>query len=67
MCAAHPCEEGEVCLKRGGASCLSRRGCRAKHFRSCVDPNALRCRRRGNDTEDVVNGDSEEEAEGKVW
>ena len=55
MCGENPCdrEEGQVCLRTGGRTCLSRAGCHVDRQRRCVDLDALRCRRRDTDDDGV--------------
>ena len=56
MCEQFPCEDDEVCLRMGGVTCLSRRGCAARRLRRCVDLEALVCRS-GDDDEDGSGDD----------
>ena len=46
VCEMYPCNStlGEICLRGGGVTCLSRLGCRDNTLRTCVVPAALRCR-----------------------
>lgn len=60
------CEDGEVCLRTGGVTCLSRDGCRPERLRRCVDLEALRCRRREDDNdEDESPTNGEEPSDGE--
>ena len=43
VCGENPCDDGSVCLKMGGVTCLSREGCRAERLRECVDLETLTC------------------------
>lgn len=43
VCERFPCDEGQTCVRRGGAACLSRRGCPPEVLRRCVDLEDLQC------------------------
>lgn len=59
VCAENLCEDGEVCVRTGGVTCLSSDGCRPDRLRRCVDLDTLRCRsREGDDDGDDSNGES---------
>ena len=59
VCAENGCEDGEVCVRTGGVTCLSSDGCRPDRLRRCVDLDTLRCRNRDDEEEeDDANGES---------
>ena len=35
VCALYPCEEGEICLRKGGATCFDANGCDPDDIRLC--------------------------------
>ena len=60
VCREIPCGDGEVCLRTGGVTCLSREGCRPERLRRCVEAAALTCRMREDDDDDDDEASTEE-------
>ncbi|XP_019848788.1 PREDICTED: uncharacterized protein LOC109580248 [Amphimedon queenslandica] len=67
-CIRFPCDSGQVCLKRGGVSCLSRdTGCRPDTLRHCISVEDLSCTNETatrTSTDDDDDDDSDTDGDG---